>query len=312
MCARKQLKISTICSKMPGVVPRPLRRTAGVSLASHVSWPLLKARLTAACAAPKAPNTTQRRTPSTKDTLFATFHMNSRQQIIVTTNTNNLQGVQTLDINKDILDTKESPCWMWLLGCVGATARPQGGAFGARITRLDIWTQSTGSLSRPQPDRRSAISKWLHALAPGVFVFTPSPGPWALGRGCLRGSAHLLTEEGNLRTKATPAPCPHSSSFLLPLFLLLLVRTFLPASFTCWHFKNSEMHPAMDAAGPSLLIHRKVLHSITPPKHLRRVFFLSSWGEAMSQAPAIQEQCNPEEQKSLKRWCLFLCRHLHS
>lgn len=125
MCTRKQLKVSTICLKRPWVIPQPLRRTAGVSLACHVSWSLLKVRLTGHVQHQKLQTQgTQKRTPSTKDTLFVTFHMNSQQQIIATTSKNNSQGDQASDINKDTVDIKESPCWMWLPGCVVATARP--------------------------------------------------------------------------------------------------------------------------------------------------------------------------------------------
>lgn len=174
---------------MPWVVPQPLRRTAGVSLAGHVPWSLLKVRLTAACAAPKAPNTTQRRTPSTKDALFVTFHMNSRQQIIVTTNTNNLQGDQTLDINKDTLDMKESPCWMWLLGCVGATARPLSPGKAEASVRC-LWNphHKAGHLDPEHklPVPPSAGQKVCHfrvtssSCSWGVCLHT---FPWALGLG---------------------------------------------------------------------------------------------------------------------------------
>lgn len=42
------------------------------------------------------------------------FTVNSQEQIILTINKNNLQGGQTLGINKGTVDIKASLCWMWL------------------------------------------------------------------------------------------------------------------------------------------------------------------------------------------------------
>lgn len=73
---------------------------------------------------------TQGRTRSTKDNLLP-FTVISQKQIIIT-NTNNLQGDQTSDINKYTINIKESLCgrWLphsWLCMCVCvlvATAKP--------------------------------------------------------------------------------------------------------------------------------------------------------------------------------------------
>lgn len=166
----------------------------------------------------------QRRTPSTKDTLFVTFHMNSQPQIIVTTNKNNLQGDQTSDIHKDTADIKERPCWMWLLGGVVATIRPLSpGKAEASVEGSWNLHHKAGHLGPehklplPPPARQDVCNANVTSSScPWGFVFTPSPGLWALGRGCTRGSAHLLTDEGKLRTKATRATCPHSSPVQLP------------------------------------------------------------------------------------------------
>ena len=87
----------------------------------------------------------------------------------------------------------------------------------------------------------------------------------------------MLMEEGNLRTKVGPVYLLlYSSShfsFLLPLFLLPLVTFSLSASPTEWHFKNSRLYPMMAISRPSLLIHRKVLYFIGPPKKAETSFF---------------------------------------
>lgn len=234
--------------------------------------------------------------------------MNSQEQIMITTNKNNLQGDQTLDINKDTINIKESLCWCscphsWVCRCWWP--QPRLCHSGLCLARLDIWLQSIGSLSHHQLYKMSAISKWLQALPPGAFVFIPVPRLWVLGKGWMRGCAHLLIKEGNLRTNVGPV-------YLLPACLPYASVPaasghvfFLPASPTYWHFKNSRMYPMMDISSPSLPIHKKVPHSITPPaKAERRVFFLFSWRETGSHAPGNLRATNSlqlrDRRKTLK------------
>lgn len=108
-------------------------------------------------------------------------------------NNNNSQGDQTLDINKDTINIKESLCWLWLRHAwVGMCwwpqlslwhrwrLRPEWSPCGLCTIRLDSWSQSS-TLSHHQPDRMPATSEWLQILAPGGFVFTPFLRLWVLG-----------------------------------------------------------------------------------------------------------------------------------
>lgn len=95
----------------------------------------------------------------------------SQEQITITTN-KNLQGDQTLDINKDTINIKVSPCCMWLppflaVYVLVATAKP-GSPGKAEASVMGLWNlhhkaghqvQSISSLSHHQPDRMSATSK---------------------------------------------------------------------------------------------------------------------------------------------------------
>ena len=139
-----------------------------------------------------------------------------------------------------------------MLGCVCQWPRlrlcPQGrlrfwwNTSGVCITRLNIWIQSTSSLTHHQPVRMSTISKWLQALALGGLSSHPLLGSksWV---------GHELEEMPicSLRMKVGPGNLlPYSAyqpSFLLPLFLLLLV-TFVPTDPPTYrHFKTSRMYP---------------------------------------------------------------------
>lgn len=132
---------------------------------------------------------TRRGTPSTKDTLFVTFHMNSQHQIIVTTNKNNLQGDQTLDIHKDTTDIKERPCGRWLLGCVVATARPlPPGKAEASVKGLWNLHHKAGHLDPEHklplpPPARQHVCNSNATSSSRRWGFCLHTFPWALGLG---------------------------------------------------------------------------------------------------------------------------------
>lgn len=177
------------------------------------------------------------------------FIVNSQEQIITTTNKNNLQGHQTLDINKDTINIKESLCWMWLPPFLGvymlvATAKPLSwGEAEASVKYLWNLYHKAGH-SDPehklplssQPNRTSAISKWSRVLAPGVFAFVPLLGSVSWAGHELEWVAICSVRRGVcVPSPLLILPAPISSASILPAAGY--------ASPTYCHFKNSRMHP---------------------------------------------------------------------
>lgn len=80
-----------------------------ISPVYHVSGLLWKMRLTALCFT-KSPECKEGHHLPKTLYLLPFIVNNQAQIIIITTNKNNLQGDQTLDINKDTIDIKESLC----------------------------------------------------------------------------------------------------------------------------------------------------------------------------------------------------------
>ena len=112
MCTRKQLKIPTICLKIPWVIQQPPRRTADVNPVGRESWLLQKVRLNCFVCHQK-PETQEHKEGCHLPKILCYFsHEHSKMNN--NNNKNNLQGDRTLDINKDTINVKECLCWLWL------------------------------------------------------------------------------------------------------------------------------------------------------------------------------------------------------
>lgn len=164
----------------------------------------------------------------------------------------------------------------FLGGCVSVvTAKPlsQGNPSGICITRLDIWILGTSSLSHHQPDRMSAISKCLQALALEV-----------LSSHLLLGSESQVELElenvpicSSRRGLCVPSPLfIFQPRFPLPLLLLLLIILLLPPTGI------SVPHGGHLCAGILVNI-KKILSSWKSWQSTS--LFLSFWCETQSQAP---------------------------
>lgn len=106
-----------------------------------------------------------------KDTLLP-FTVNSQEKII-TTNKNDLQGDQTLDIKKDTINIKENLCVYVLVATAKLLQWEKFVASAKHLCnlhhRLNNRMQNTSSHSPQQPDTIPAISKGLEVLALRFF-----------------------------------------------------------------------------------------------------------------------------------------------
>lgn len=152
--------------------------------------------------------------------IYYLLTVNSQEQIIITTNKNNSQGDQTLDINKDTINIKESACWMWLCALV-ATGK-------AAASMKDLWNLRPEA-GHPEPDLKLPLSPSARQNPPFPSVF------WLLLLGCRHHtslgskswvghaleetSVHSLrrgSEDGGGSSARSPTHSSFQPSFLLP------------------------------------------------------------------------------------------------
>lgn len=105
------------------------------------------------------------------------------------------------------------------------------------ITRLDVWIQSTSSVSHHQPDRMSAIAKCLQALALGLFTSHLFLGSEFCAGHEFEDVAICSWRRVSVTFSLTHLPVQLPSASFPP------GHVFSP---THWHCKNSGMHPMVD------------------------------------------------------------------